>query len=113
MGATPWQIILRFILPEARSSLILNLTTATIILLAQQLWLAQLVLVVLVTWQFLMAINVLIQVSLFLTVIVLLLLVQIVQMLGNWLAKCAIELLKSPLYEGFFILESLIYRTFY
>jgi len=33
MGATPWQIISRFILPEARSSLILNLTTATISLI--------------------------------------------------------------------------------
>src|SRR5574343_919197 len=33
MGATPWQIIFKFILPEARSSLILNMTTATISLI--------------------------------------------------------------------------------
>lgn len=33
MGASPMQIIFRFILPEARSSLILNLTTATISLI--------------------------------------------------------------------------------
>ncbi|MDF2991392.1 MAG: methionine transporter permease [Microbacterium sp.] len=30
MGATPWQIFVRFLLPEARGSLILALTTATI-----------------------------------------------------------------------------------
>lgn len=30
MGATSWQIVWRFLLPEARSSLILSLTTATI-----------------------------------------------------------------------------------
>ncbi|UTR08892.1 ABC transporter permease [Evansella sp. LMS18] len=30
MGATPWQIIFRFMVPEALSSLILNLTIATI-----------------------------------------------------------------------------------
>jgi D-methionine transport system permease protein len=30
MGATPWQIIWRFLLPEARSSLVLALTIATI-----------------------------------------------------------------------------------
>ena len=30
MGATPWQIVWRFLLPEARSSLVLSLTTATI-----------------------------------------------------------------------------------
>ena len=33
MGATPLQIIFKFILPESRSSLILNLTTATISLI--------------------------------------------------------------------------------
>lgn len=30
MGATSWQIVWRFLLPEARSSLVLSLTTATI-----------------------------------------------------------------------------------
>lgn len=30
MGATPWQIFVRFLLPEARGSLILAITTATI-----------------------------------------------------------------------------------
>jgi D-methionine transport system permease protein len=33
MGATPWQIFVRFLLPEARGSLILALTTASIGLL--------------------------------------------------------------------------------
>ena len=33
MGASPWQIIFKFIIPEARSSLILNLTTGTISLI--------------------------------------------------------------------------------
>ncbi len=30
MGATPWQIIIRFLIPEALSSLLLGLTIATI-----------------------------------------------------------------------------------
>ena len=30
MGATPWQIFMRFLLPEARGSLILAITTASI-----------------------------------------------------------------------------------
>ncbi|PYZ95617.1 methionine ABC transporter permease [Alteribacter lacisalsi] len=30
MGATPWQIIFRFLIPEALSSLVLNLTIATV-----------------------------------------------------------------------------------
>lgn len=34
MGATVWQIIWHFILPEAKSSLILSITTATISLLS-------------------------------------------------------------------------------
>lgn len=33
MGATPWQIIVRFLLPEALASLILSVTTATISLI--------------------------------------------------------------------------------
>ena len=87
MGATPWQIILRFILPEARSSLILNLTTATISLIGATAMAGAVGaggigdLAISYGYQRFDTSVVI------LTVIVLLLLVQIVQMLGNWLAK--------------------------
>lgn len=87
MGATPWQIICRFILPEARSSLILNLTTATISLIGATA-MAGVVgaggigdLAVSYGYQRFDSSVVI------LTVIVLLILVQLVQMLGEWLAK--------------------------
>ncbi|ENY7972742.1 methionine ABC transporter permease [Acinetobacter baumannii] len=87
MGATPWQIISRFILPEARSSLILNLTTATISLIGATAMAGAVGaggigdLAISYGYQRFDTSVVI------LTVIVLLLLVQIVQMLGNWLAK--------------------------
>lgn len=87
MGATPWQIISRFILPEARSLLILNLTTATISLIGATAMAGAVGaggigdLAISYGYQRFDTSVVI------LTVIVLLLLVQIVQMLGNWLAK--------------------------
>src|SRR5690606_30267650 len=87
MGATPMQIIFKFILPEARSSLILNLTTATITLIGAAA-MAGLVRVGGIGY---LAISygyrrfdtsVIIM-----TVIVLLTLVQIVQSLGDWLSR--------------------------
>lgn len=87
MGATPWQIIFRFILPEARSSLILNLTTATISLIGATAMAGAVGaggigdLAISYGYQRFDTSVVI------LTVIVLLLLVQMVQMLGNWLAK--------------------------
>ena len=87
MGATPLQIIFMFILPEARSSLILNLTTATISLIGATAMAGAVGaggigdLAISYGYQRFDT-NVVI-----LTVIVLLILVQIVQMLGEWLAK--------------------------
>ncbi|MEA1228613.1 ABC transporter permease [Acinetobacter sp. IRS14] len=87
MGATPWQIIYRFILPEARSSLILNLTTATISLIGATAMAGAVGaggigdLAISYGYQRFDTSVVI------LTVIILLLLVQIVQTLGNWLAK--------------------------
>ncbi|KAA8734343.1 ABC transporter permease [Acinetobacter qingfengensis] len=87
MGATPWQIIFQFILPEARSSLILNLTTATISLIGATA-MAGVVgaggvgdLAVSYGYQRFDTSVVI------LTVIVLLLIVQLVQMLGEWLSR--------------------------
>ncbi|MCH4248334.1 MAG: ABC transporter permease [Acinetobacter populi] len=87
MGATPAQIVFRFILPEARSSLILNLTTATISLIGATA-MAGVVgaggigdLAVSYGYQRFDSSVVI------LTVVVLLILVQLVQMLGEWLAK--------------------------
>ena len=87
MGATPWQIIFKFILPEARSSLILNMTTATISLIGATAMAGAVgaggigALAISYGYQRFDS-SVII-----LTVIVLLILVQIVQTLGNWLAK--------------------------
>ena len=87
MGATPWQIISRFVLPEARSSLILNLTTATISLIGATAMAGAVGaggigdLAISYGYQRFDTSVVI------LTVIILLLLVQIVQTLGNWLSK--------------------------
>ena len=87
MGATPWQIIFKFILPEARSSLILNMTTATISLIGATAMAGAVGaggigdLAISYGYQRFDS-SVII-----LTVIVLLILVQIVQTLGTWLAK--------------------------
>lgn len=87
MGATPWQIIFKFILPEARSSLILNMTTATISLIGATAMAGAVGaggigdLAISYGYQRFDSSVVI------LTVIILLILVQIVQTLGNWLAK--------------------------
>lgn len=87
MGATPLQIIFKFVLPEARSSVILNLTTATISLIGATAMAGAVGaggvgdLAISYGYQrFDSSVVVL-------TVIVLLILVQIVQMLGEWLSK--------------------------
>ena len=87
MGATPLQIIFRFIIPEARSSLILNLTTATISLIGATAMAGAVGaggigdLAISYGYQRFDTSVVI------LTVIVLLILVQIVQMLGEWLSR--------------------------
>lgn len=87
MGASPWQIIFKFILPEARSSLILNMTTGTITLIGATAMAGAVGaggigdLAISYGYQRFDS-SVII-----LTVIVLLILVQIVQTLGNWLAR--------------------------
>ncbi len=60
MGASPMQIITKFVLPESRSSLILNLTTATISLIGATAMAGAVGAAVSVTLPFLMVINVLI-----------------------------------------------------
>ena len=87
MGASPLQIIFKFILPEARSSLILNLTTATISLIGATAMAGAVGaggigdLAISYGYQRFDTSVVI------LTVVVLLILVQIVQMTGEKLAK--------------------------
>lgn len=87
MGASPWQIIFKFIIPEARSSLILNLTTGTISLIGATAMACAVGaggigdLAISYGYQRFDTSVVI------LTVIVLLLLVQFVQSFGDWLAK--------------------------
>ncbi|OTG85362.1 methionine ABC transporter permease [Acinetobacter sp. ANC 4558] len=87
MGATPLQIIFKFIIPEARSSLILNLTTATISLIGATAMAGAVGaggigdLAISYGYQRFDTSVVI------LTVIVLLILVQIVQMIGEWLSR--------------------------
>lgn len=87
MGASPWQIIFKFVLPESRSSLILNLTTATISLIGATAMAGAVGaggigdLAISYGYQRFDTSVVI------LTVIVLLILVQLVQSLGDWLSK--------------------------
>ncbi|WP_287907674.1 methionine ABC transporter permease [Acinetobacter sp.] len=87
MGASPSQIIFKFIIPEARSSLILNLTTATISLIGATAMAGAVGaggigdLAISYGYQRFDTSVVI------LTVIVLLILVQIVQSFGDWLSK--------------------------
>jgi D-methionine transport system permease protein len=87
MGASPWQIIFKFIIPEARSSLILNLTTGTISLIGATAMAGAVGaggigdLAISYGYQRFDTSVVI------LTVIVLLVLVQLVQSFGDWLAK--------------------------
>ncbi len=87
MGATPMQTIFKFVLPEARSSLILNLTTATIRLIGATATAGAVGaggigdLAISYGYQRFDTSVVI------MTVIVLLILVQIVQSVGDWLSK--------------------------
>ena len=87
MGASPMQIITKFVLPESRSSLILNLTTATISLIGATAMAGAVGaggigdLAISYGYQRFDSSVVI------MTVIVLLILVQIVQSLGDWLSK--------------------------
>ena len=87
MGASPSQIIFKFIIPEARSSLILNLTTATISLIGATAMAGAVGaggigdLAISYGYQRFDTSVVI------LTVIVLLILVQLVQSIGDWLSK--------------------------
>ena len=87
MGATPMQTIFKFVLPEARSSLILNLTTATISLIGATAMAGAVGaggigdLAISYGYQRFDTSVVI------MTVIVLLILVQVVQSLGDWLSR--------------------------
>lgn len=87
MGANTWQIIFNFVIPESRSSLILNLTTATISLIGATAMAGAVGgggigdLAISYGYQRFDSSAVI------LTVIVLLVVVQLVQSTGNWLSK--------------------------
>ncbi|RKG35817.1 ABC transporter permease [Acinetobacter guerrae] len=87
MGATPWQIVFKFILPEARSSLILNMTTATISLIGATAMAGAVGAGGIGDLAYSYGYQRFDSSVMLLTVIVLLILVQIVQSLGNWLSK--------------------------
>ena len=87
MGASPWQIIFKFIIPEARSSLILNLTTGTISLIGATAMAGAVGaggigdLAISYGYQRFDTLVIII------TVVVLVIIVQIIQTLGNYLSK--------------------------
>ena len=87
MGATPMQTIFKFVLPEARSSLILNLTTALISLIGATAMAGAIgaggIGDLAISYGYQRFDDSII----YLTVIVLLIIVQIVQSLGNWLSR--------------------------
>lgn len=87
MGATPAQIIFKFVIPEARSSLILNMTTAAISLLGATAMAGAAgaggVGYLAIAYGYERFDNSV----MLLTVVVLLIMVQIIQMCGEWLAK--------------------------
>ena len=87
MGATPWQIVFKFILPEARSSLILNMTTATISLIGATAMAGAVGAGGIGDLAYSYVYQRFDSSVMLLTVIVLLILVQLVQSLGNWLSK--------------------------
>ncbi|MCU4495139.1 methionine ABC transporter permease [Acinetobacter ursingii] len=87
MGATPLQIVFKFILPEARSSLILNMTTATISLIGATAMAGAVGAGGIGDLAYSYGYQRFDSSVMLLTVIVLLILVQLVQSLGNWLSK--------------------------
>ena len=87
MGATPWQIVFKFILPEARSSLILNMTTATISLIGATAMAGAVGAGGIGDLAYSYGYQRFDSSVMLLTVVVLLILVQLVQTLGNWLSR--------------------------
>ena len=87
IGATPWQIIFKFVIPESRSSLILNLTTALISLIGATAMAGAVggggIGDVAISYGYQRFDNS----AIILTVIVLIIMVQIVQSTGNWLSR--------------------------
>lgn len=87
MGASPLQIIFKFVIPEARSSLILNLTSALISLLGATAMAGAVggggIGALAIDYGYQRFDNSVMT----LTVIVLLIMVQIIQMLGEWLSR--------------------------
>jgi D-methionine transport system permease protein len=87
MGASNWQIIFKFVIPESRSSLILNLTTATISLIGATAMAGAVggggIGDVAISYGYQRFDNS----AIILTVIVLIILVQLVQSFGNWLSR--------------------------
>ncbi|WP_445115757.1 methionine ABC transporter permease [Acinetobacter sp. WZC-1] len=87
MGASPWQIIFRFIIPEARSSLILNLTTATISLIGATAMAGAVggggVGDLAISYGYQRFDNT----AVYLTAFILILIVQLIQSTGDWLSR--------------------------
>lgn len=87
MGATPFQIVFKFIVPEARSSLILNLTTALISLIGATAMAGAIGAGGIGDLAISYGYQRFDDSVIYLTVIVLIILVQIVQSLGEWLSR--------------------------
>lgn len=87
MGATPLQIVFKFIVPEARGSLILNLTTALISLIGATAMAGAIGAGGIGDLAISYGYQRFDDSVIYLTVIVLIILVQIVQSLGEWLSR--------------------------
>ncbi|MBP6115870.1 MAG: ABC transporter permease [Neisseriaceae bacterium] len=87
MGATTWQVVWHFLLPEAKASLVLSMTTATIGLIGATAMAGAVGAGGIGD----LALNYGYQrfdgVAMMITVVILIVLVQLIQSLGNWLAK--------------------------
>lgn len=87
MGASPIQIMFKFVIPEARSSLILNMTSASISLLGATAMAGAVGAGGIGALAIDYGYNRLDNSVVVLTVIVLLIMVQIMQMIGEWLSR--------------------------
>jgi len=87
MGATPWQTIWRFLLPEALSSLVLAMTIATIGLIGASAMAGAVGAGGIGNLAIMYGYNQYKQEIMIVTVITLIIMVQLVQSLGNYLAK--------------------------
>ncbi|MBP6346002.1 methionine ABC transporter permease [Neisseriaceae bacterium CLB008] len=87
MGATTWQVVWHFLLPEAKASLVLSMTTATIGLIGATAMAGAVGAGGIGD----LALNYGYQrfdgVAMMMTVVILIVLVQLIQSFGNWLAK--------------------------